>query len=241
MPGATTRVIVALDYPDPQQALPLLESLDGAQCKLKIGKELFVRGGPRFVQQAIKHGFDVFLDLKFHDIPNTVAQACNAAADLGVWMTNVHALGGKKMLEAARNALDKRGGSRPLLTAVTVLTSLDAHDLREIGMAGAVEENVLRLARLAREAGLDGVVCSPRESALLRGALGADFCLVTPGIRPADSAVDDQKRTLTPAQALRAGASYLVIGRPITRASDPMQALRAIQSEIAPALAQKAE
>ncbi|RJQ48318.1 MAG: orotidine-5'-phosphate decarboxylase [Gammaproteobacteria bacterium] len=231
--GAATRIIVALDYPNPRQALPLLDSLDGAECKLKIGKELFVRGGPQFVRQAAERGFDVFLDLKFHDIPNTVAQACSAAADLGVWMMNVHALGGKKMLEAARNALDKAGGSRPLLVAVTVLTSLDAHDLRQLGLMGSVEENVLRLARLAHAAGLDGVVCSPRETALLRGALGADFCLVTPGIRPSNSTADDQKRTLTPCEALQAGASYLVIGRPITRAPDPMQALRAIQSEIA--------
>lgn len=232
-PGATTRIIVALDYPEPRQALPLLDLLDGAQCKIKIGKELFVRGGPQFVQQVTKRGFDVFLDLKFHDIPNTAAQACIAAADLGVWMMNVHALGGKKMLEAAREALDKRGASRPLLIAVTVLTSLDAHDLRELGMTGAIEENVLRLARLAHDAGLDGVVCSPREAALLRGALGAGFCLVTPGIRPSDSAADDQKRTLTPGEALQAGANYLVIGRPITRAAHPMRVLRAIQSEIA--------
>ncbi|MCL4316060.1 MAG: orotidine-5'-phosphate decarboxylase [Gammaproteobacteria bacterium] len=230
-------MVVALDYPDPRQALRLLDALDGAQCKLKIGKELFVRGGPQFVQQVARRGFDVFLDLKFHDIPNTVAQACNAAADLGVWMMNVHALGGAKMLEAARNALDKTGGSRPLLVAVTVLTSLDAHDLGEIGLTGTVEENVMRLARLTHAAGLDGVVCSPRETALLRGALGADFYLVTPGIRPSDSAADDQKRTLAPCEALQAGASYLVIGRPITRAPDPMQALRAIQSEIAPLLA----
>ncbi len=228
-----TRIIVALDYPDPRQALPLLDLLDGAECKIKIGKELFVRGGPQFVEQVAKRGFDVFLDLKFHDIPNTVAQACIAAADLGVWMMNVHALGGRKMLEAARNALDKGRASTPLLIAVTVLTSLDANDLSELGLTGAVEENVLRLARLAHDTGLDGVVCSPRETALLRGALGADFCLVTPGIRPSDSAVDDQKRTLTPSEALRAGASYLVIGRPITRAAHPMQALRAIRSEIA--------
>ncbi len=227
-----TRIIVALDYPDPRQALPLLDLLDGAECKIKIGKELFVRGGPQFVEQVAQRGFDVFLDLKFHDIPNTVAQACIAAADLGVWMMNVHALGGRKMLEAARNALDKGRGSTPLLIAVTVLTSLDANDLSELGLTGAVEENVLRLARLAHETGLDGVVCSPRETALLRGALGADFCLVTPGIRPSDSAADDQKRTLTPSEALRAGASYLVIGRPITRAAHPMQALRAIRSEI---------
>ncbi len=227
-----TRIIVALDYSEPRQALPLLDLLDGAEYKIKIGKELFVRGGPQFVEQVVKRGFAVFLDLKFHDIPNTVAQACAAAAELGVWMVNVHALGGKKMLEAARNALDKSRSPTPLLVAVTVLTSLDMDDLRELGMAGTVEENVLRLAKLAQAGGTDGVVCSPCETVLLRAALGADFCLVTPGIRPSGTAMDDQKRTMTPAAALQAGADYLVIGRPITRAAQPMQALREIQSEI---------
>jgi orotidine-5'-phosphate decarboxylase len=197
---------------------------------LKIGKEMFTRLGPAFVEDVQQQGFDVFLDLKYHDIPNTVAQACKAACDLGVWMLNVHASGGRRMMEAARDAIAAHR-HQPRLIAVTMLTSLDQNDIAEIGYRGTPEENVLRLAALTQASGLDGVVCSPREVVLLREKIGSDFLLVTPGIRPAGSAGDDQRRTMTPAQALQAGASYLVIGRPITAAADPMQALLTIESE----------
>lgn len=226
------RVIVALDYPDTGQATGLVDQLDPGQCRLKVGKELFTRAGPAFVEKLVGKGFSVFLDLKFHDIPNTVARACLAAADLGVWMINIHALGGSRMMVAAREAIDSRTGERPKLIAVTVLTSLDTKDLREIGLAGDPGENVLKLATLAQGAGLDGVVCSPRESALLRGSLGSDFELVTPGVRPAGVSADDQSRITTPAMAIEAGSDYLVVGRPITQAPDPASALESINSEI---------
>ncbi len=230
------RIIVALDFPAAGPALALAERLDPALCKLKVGKELFTLAGPDLVRQLVTQGFDVFLDLKFHDIPNTVAQACKAAASLGVWMMNVHALGGRQMLEAAREALETAGGERPRLIAVTILTSMGQADLAEIGLAGTPEDNVLRLAALTQAAGLDGVVCSSREVAALRQARGPDFTLVTPGIRPAGSDAGDQKRIMTPAEALRSGSDYLVIGRPITRADDPLAALQAIQAEIAAVL-----
>lgn len=230
-----SRIIVALDYDNPAKALDLLGRLEPQACRVKVGKELFCRGGPLLVEKIVARGFDVFLDLKFHDIPNTVAQACLAAADLGVWMINVHALGGVKMLEAARAALTKNARP-PLLIAVTILTSLAEEDLRDVGLSGTPAQNVLRLAALAQRAGLDGVVCSPLEAAALRAAHGPEFRLVTPGIRPAASSQDDQRRTLTPAQALHGGADYLVIGRPITAAPDPMQALRQIQIEVNNAL-----
>lgn len=220
------RIIVALDFSTADAALALAERLDPANCRLKVGKELFTRAGPALVEKLAARGFDVFLDLKYHDIPNTVAAACRAAADLGVWMLNVHALGGPAMLRAAREALPAHG---PLLVAVTVLTSLDREQLEAVGLAGEPAEQVSRLAGLAGAAGLDGVVCSPREIGLLRRQMGEDFCLVTPGIRPAGSAEDDQRRVMTPAEALNAGADYLVIGRPITAAPDPLEALRAIQ------------
>lgn len=227
------RIIVALDYPTPVEALTLANALDPRQCRLKVGKELFCRGGPAFVERLVNLGFGVFLDLKFHDIPNTVARSCAAAAELGVWMINVHALGGRRMLEAARAVIKP---SSPLLIAVTVLTSLNEEDMREIGLMGTVEQNVLRLAVLARQTGMDGVVCSAHEAAALRQAQGGGFYLVTPGIRPRDSGQDDQRRTLTPFEAMRDGADYLVIGRPITAASTPVQALLAIQSQIDAAL-----
>jgi len=225
------KIIVALDYDNPADALELARRLDPAQCRLKVGKELFTCAGPDLVAQLVALRFEVFLDLKFHDIPNTVAQACKAAARLGVWMVNVHALGGRKMMSAASAALEGLP-KRPKLIAVTVLTSMGQDDLAELGIAGEPQESVLRLARLAQECGLDGVVCSAREAAPLRAALGSDFCLVTPGIRPASAGLDDQVRVATPAQALRDGASYLVIGRPITQAADPLQALKNINLEI---------
>ncbi len=226
-----SRIIVALDFPDRVTALALANQLDPSICKVKVGKELFTRAGPSLVERLILDGFDVFLDLKFHDIPNTVASACAAAADLGVWMVNVHASGGRKMMETAADKLANHS-QRPLLIAVTVLTSMSTEDLQELGVDVSTEQQVLRLARLTRDSGLDGVVCSAREVISLRQALGNDFQLVTPGIRPAGADRQDQVRVATPASAIENGASYLVIGRPITQASDPLQALLAIQSEI---------
>ncbi|MEJ2643999.1 MAG: orotidine-5'-phosphate decarboxylase [Gammaproteobacteria bacterium] len=225
------RVIVALDYPTAEQAIALVERLRPDLCRLKVGKELFTRAGPALVDRLVKEGFDVFLDLKFHDIPNTVARACAAAADLGVWMMNVHALGGRRMMEAAREALGS-GPQRPLLIGVTVLTSLGAEDLAEIGLAGTPQSNVQRLAALTHGAGLDGVVCSPREAQVLREAEGDAFVLVTPGVRPTGVATDDQRRVMTPTDAVAAGAHYLVMGRPVTQADDPVGVLLTTNSEI---------
>lgn len=227
----TNRVIVALDYPNAQPALELAARLDPAACRLKVGKELFTAAGPEVVRELVRMGFGVFLDLKFHDIPNTVAAACRAAADLGVWMLNVHASGGRKMMQAARVAVDQ-SAARPLLIGVTVLTSMDEAGLRETGVASSPREQVLHLAELAQQSGLDGVVCSAQEAADLRARFGPGFALVTPGIRPAGADVGDQSRIMTPANAIRAGSDYLVIGRPITQASDPMSALQQINDEI---------
>lgn len=224
-------VIVALDFPDAQTALQLAEQLKAQPCRVKVGKELFTRAGPQFVEKLQNLGFEVFLDLKFHDIPNTVAGACRAAAELGVWMLNVHAQGGRKMMEAAREAVDKTR-SESLLIAVTMLTSLGQEDIAETGLQGSPQDNVLRLAKLAESCGLDGVVCSPLEIAPLRETISAEFCLVTPGIRPAGSAQGDQKRIMTPEQAQQAGGNYLVIGRPITGAADPLAALSAINASL---------
>ena len=225
------RIIVALDYESAEEAQALVSVLDPTKCRLKIGKELFTRSGPETVRRFQEAGFDVFLDLKFHDIPNTVAKACAAAAELGVWMVNVHASGGREMMEAARDALDE-APRRPLLIAVTVLTSLSGDDLKEVGISSEAEQQVLKLASLAQLSGLDGVVCSAREVEILRKELDSSFKLVTPGIRPAGSAQDDQKRVVTPAQAIQRGSDYIVIGRPITRSPDPLASLLAIDSEI---------
>ena len=227
----TSPIIVALDYADEGPAMALVEQLDPSLCRLKVGKEMFTRLGPRFVRQLADRGYEVFLDLKFHDIPNTVARACTAAAELGVWMMNVHASGGRRMMEAARDALEAFV-ERPRLLGVTVLTSLDAQELDEIGFSGTPEDNVRRLARLAAASGLDGVVCSPREAAALRAELGRDFLLVTPGVRPAGADAGDQRRVMTPVEAMAAGSSYLVIGRPITAAADPLVALRQIADSL---------
>jgi len=225
------KIIVALDYPEAKAALDLVSRLDPSLCRLKVGKELFTAAGPGVVEQLMSRGFEVFLDLKFHDIPNTTAQACKAAASLGVWMVNVHALGGKRMMEAAREAV-AHAAHPPKLIAVTVLTSMAQEDLAGIGITASPAEMVLRLATLAQDSGLDGVVCSAQEAALLRQHCGSDFCLVTPGIRPADAAADDQSRIMTPRAALQNGASYLVIGRPVTKAADPLSALQNISREI---------
>ena len=226
------RIIVALDYPDAKSAAAAAARLDPALCRVKVGAELYTAAGPALVASLQRSGYGVFLDLKFHDIPNTVAGACAAAAGLGVWMINVHALGGRAMMEAARAALARRG-AKPKLVAVTLLTSMGAADMAETGLAGSPQEAVARLARLTQACGLDGVVCSAQEAAGLRRSLGREFCLVTPGIRPAGAEGDDQKRVATPRQAIASGADYLVIGRPITRAPDPLAALRAVDAEIA--------
>lgn len=226
------RIIVALDYPDAAGALGLAARLDPRLCRLKVGKELYTAAGPGLLENLRKPGFEIFLDLKYHDIPSTVAGACAAAAELGVWMINVHALGGRAMMEAARAALSRRGAP-PKLVAVTLLTSIGAADMEEIGLAGNPQEAVVRLTRLAQACGLDGVVCSAQETAPLRRECGKGFCLVTPGIRPAESTEDDQQRVATPRQAIANGADYLVIGRPITRAADPLAALRSMSDEIA--------
>ncbi len=226
------KIIVALDYPDAPAALEMVARLDPALCRVKVGKELFTAAGPALVEDLAARGFGVFLDLKFHDIPNTVAGACKAAARLGVWMMNVHASGGRAMMQAAKEALAD-SAKRPKLIAVTVLTSMAQTDLADIGMQGRPDEAVLRLARLAQDAGLDGVVCSAQEARALRAACGAGFNLVTPGIRPTEGAADDQKRVMTPRAAVDAGADYLVIGRPITQATDPVAMLQRIQREIA--------
>lgn len=227
----THKIIVALDFPDAASALALAERLDPALCRVKVGKELFTVAGPELVRALVARGFEVFLDLKFHDIPNTVAAACRAAAGLGVWMMNVHASGGRRMMTAAQEALAGLP-QRPLLIAVTVLTSMSAEDLNEVGVAGALADQVLRLARLTQACQLDGVVCSAQEAALLRAELGANFRLVTPGIRPAGADTGDQRRVMTPAEALQAGATDLVVGRPITGAPDPLAALKQIQLDI---------
>lgn len=223
------RIIVALDYDSLPQALGLVDRIDPARCRLKVGKQLFTRSGPAAVTTLVERGFEVFLDLKFHDIPNTVANACRAATDLGVWMVNIHAQGGRRMMEAAREAV---GDGGPRLIAVTVLTSLGTEDLVELGMVGSPGDVVLRLAAVAEAAGMDGVVCSPREIAELRRQRAAGFLLITPGIRPAAAGLGDQRRVMTPAEAVAAGSSFLVIGRPITAAPDPMAALAAIEGEL---------
>ena len=226
-----SKVIVALDYPDAASAMQLVTRVAPDLCRLKVGKELFTRAGPRMVEDLAARGFDVFLDLKFHDIPNTVASACHAAADLGVWMMNVHALGGERMLQAAKEGASRSRYS-PLLIAVTILTSMDESDLAAVGLAGSPLDNVLRLAQLAQQSGLDGVVCSSRETPILRAHLDPGFRLITPGIRPAGSQADDQRRVMTPVDAINSGSDFLVIGRPVTRADDPVGVLRTINSEL---------
>ena len=231
MNDASVPVIVALDYAQAEPALALARRLEPARCRLKVGKQLFTREGPEVIGRLQELGFEIFLDLKFHDIPNTVAGACRAAAELGVWMVNVHASGGRRMLEAARESVDAVA-KPPLLVAVTLLTSLDAGDLRDIGVGSEPVEQVTRLARLAHECGLDGVVCSSIELDALGGAVPHEFLRVTPGVRPAGTDDGDQKRVATPARAIIDGAHYLVIGRPITQVADPAGALAAIEAEI---------
>jgi len=227
------KIIVALDFDDIKQATNFVDQITPESCRLKVGKEMFTLFGPQWVSELVERGFDVFLDLKFHDIPNTVAKACIAAANLGVWMVNVHAAGGINMMKAARQALESFGDNRPLLTAVTVLTSMDSEQYSKVGFTRSIKEQVLHFAKMAQESGLDGVVCSAREAAFLSEQLGDEFKLVTPGIRPKGSDTGDQSRVMTPNQAIAAGSSYLVIGRPITKSSDPLKTLCEISESLA--------
>lgn len=219
------KIIVALDYDNQVDALAFIDKIDPNSCRLKVGKEMFTLYGPQFVKELHKRGFSVFLDLKFHDIPNTCSKAVRAAAELGVWMVNVHASGGEKMMSASREILEPYGKERPLLIGVTVLTSMERSDLVGIGLDIEPQQQVMRLAQLSQNSGLDGVVCSAQESSMLKSTLDNEFKLVTPGIRPVGSAVGDQKRIMTPAEAVKVGSDYLVIGRPITQAKDPAAVL----------------
>ena len=225
-------IVVALDYDKQTDAFELVDRLDPELCRLKIGKEMFTHFGPEFVKQIHNKGFDVFLDLKFHDIPNTVAKAVKAAAELGVWMVNVHASGGTRMMEAARNILEPYGKDKPLLIAVTVLTSMSEEDLLGLGITKSPAEQVNFLAGLAHKSGMDGVVCSAQEASMLKANYGREFKLVTPGIRTADASSDDQKRIMTPERAVQAGSDYLVIGRAITQSSDPIATMKAIYASL---------
>lgn len=226
------KLIVALDFDNINAAMTLVDKLDPKTTAVKIGSELFTRFGTGFVRQLVAKSYQVFLDLKYHDIPNTVAQACKAAAELGVWMMNVHASGGFSMLQAARQALEPYGNERPLLIAVTVLTSMNATELPSIGVQAPLLEHVCELARLAKIAGLDGVVCSAHEAIEIKAICGDEFLAVTPGIRLADNTLDDQSRIITPELALAAGSDYLVVGRPITRARHPETVIQQIQTMI---------
>ncbi|HHF3573010.1 orotidine-5'-phosphate decarboxylase [Haemophilus influenzae] len=228
----TSKIIVALDYEKEAEALALVDQIDPSLCRLKVGKEMFTTLGINFVKQLHQRNFDVFLDLKYHDIPNTVARAVRSAADLGVWMVDLHASGGLRMMEEAKKILEPYGKDAPLLIAVTVLTSMEDLDLLQIGINASPMEQVLRLAHLTQRAGLDGVVCSPQEVEILRNTCGKEFKLVTPGIRPIGTDFGDQRRVMTPTAAIRAGSDYLVIGRPITQANNPAEVLRSINVSI---------
>lgn len=229
----SSKIIVALDYEKEKEALQLVDQIDPSLCRLKVGKEMFTTLGTKFVKELHKRDFDVFLDLKFHDIPNTVARAVRSAADLGVWMVDLHASGSLRMMEEAKKILEPYGKDAPLLISVTVLTSMEDLDLLQIGINASPMEQVIRLANLTQRAGLDGVVCSPQEVEILRKNCGDDFKLITPGIRPIGSEFGDQRRVMTPNAAIKAGSDYLVIGRPITQADNPAEVLRAINSSIA--------
>ena len=232
MQSPDPKVIIALDYDDKANALALIDQLDPATCRLKVGKEMFTLFGPEFVKTLVQRKFDVFLDLKFHDIPNTVAKACKAAAELGVWMVNVHASGGKPMMEAAKAAIENSAHPQTKLIAVTVLTSMDEEQLAQVVPNTSAAQQVEKLARLTHDAGLDGVVCSAREAVILREHFSDEFLLVTPGIRPAGADVGDQKRVMTPVDAMNAGVSYLVMGRPVTQAQSPCEVLEAVNKSL---------
>lgn len=225
-----SKVIVALDFASDSAAMQMVDKLNPELCRLKVGKELFTRCGPDLVKDMVTSGFDVFLDLKFHDIPNTVAKACESAAELGVWMVNVHSMGGSAMMEAARSVLSH--DDAPLLIAVTLLTSSGEKELAALGIEQSPADFVKRLAIMTQQAGLDGVVCSAQEAAMLKKQCGGDFLLVTPGIRPENSNADDQNRIMTPRQAVDNGSDYLVIGRPVTQSDGPVRVLQEINAQI---------
>ena len=228
-----SKVIVSLDYSNAKQALDFCRKVNPMDCRIKVGKELFTAEGPKLIEKLRKLDYEIFLDLKYHDIPNTVAKACRVALDLDIWMLNIHASGGRKMMEAAHQTIEKYGSeNKPLLIAVTVLTSISSNDLAELGINNSVNKQVVSLAKMAKDIGLDGVVCSGVEVRELRKKLGDNFCFVTPGVRLEDSANDDQKRIITPIDAIRAGSDYLVIGRPITESTDPVNVLNSINSSI---------
>lgn len=227
-----TKLLVALDFDDTQSCLEFVSALSPEYCRLKVGKELFVSCGPTLVEQLQQKGFDIFLDLKFHDIPNTVAKAVKAAANLGVWMVNVHASGGRRMMEAASDALEGFP-NKPLLIGVTVLTSMDQSDLLELGVTQSPALRALELASMAKECGLDGVVCSAHEVEDVKARCSEDFLCVTPGIRPSGSEQGDQRRVMTPTEAVTAGSDFIVVGRPITQSEDPGWASRQISDSIA--------
>ncbi|PHM38800.1 orotidine-5'-phosphate decarboxylase [Xenorhabdus innexi] len=225
-------IVVALDYDNQDAALAFVDKIDPQSCRLKVGKEMFTLNGPQFIRVLHQRGFDVFLDLKFHDIPNTTARAVAAAAELGVWMVNVHASGGERMMTAAKEILLPYGNDAPLLIAVTVLTSMEQSDLSGIGIDLTPAQYAERLAKLTKQCGLDGVVCSAHEAQQLKAVCGQEFKLITPGIRPEGSDAGDQRRIMTPPQAIQAGVDYMVIGRPITRAENPALALQQINQSI---------
>ncbi len=227
------RIVIALDFPSAGEALAMAMRIDPMRCRVKVGMELFTAAGPAILEGLHRLGFDTFLDLKLHDIPNTVAGACRAAASHGVWMVNVHAGGGRRMMEAAREAAGG-GDGRPLVIAVTVPTSMGRGDLLEIGVTIALSDQVCSLARLSYDCGLDGIVCSAADLGHLRDRLDAGFLRVTPGIR-FKGGTDDQRRVTAPGDAVRAGADYLVVGRPVTRARDPLAVLDAIERDVAAA------
>ncbi|MCY4766824.1 orotidine-5'-phosphate decarboxylase [Klebsiella aerogenes] len=225
-------VVVALDYDNRDKALAFVDRIDPRDCRLKVGKEMFTLLGPQFVRDLHQRGFEVFLDLKFHDIPNTTARAVAAAAELGVWMVNVHASGGARMMTAAREALLPFGKEAPLLIAVTVLTSMEASDLQDLGITLSPADHAAKLAALTKRCGLDGVVCSAQEAVRFKQELGQEFKLVTPGIRPTGSDAGDQRRIMTPEQAQQAGGDYMVIGRPVTQSADPAATLASINASL---------
>lgn len=226
------KIIVALDFPNQDAALDMADKLDNQLCRVKVGKELFTRCGPQLVKELHNRSFEVFLDLKFHDIPNTTANAVLAAADMGVWMVNVHAMGGRKMMEAAKSILAQNQLTQTKLIAVTVLTSMSKEDINEVGFSGEPEDIVSRLAQLAKDSELDGVVCSAQEARLIKHQCGPSFLTVTPGIRLPASRQDDQTRVMTPEKAVQNQADYLVIGRPITQAQDPSAVMKSIQQSL---------
>ncbi len=237
MPDSDSKIIVALDFAAADQARQFIAPLDPELCKLKIGKELFTRAGPELVKECVNQGFQVFLDLKYHDIPNTVNKAVQAAAELGVWMLNVHALGGRDMMVAAKEGIAHlQESQRPRLIAVSILTSTNQQGLNELGIHKSIEQTVLDLTGMALESGLDGMVCSAQEVKSIRHVFGKQALLVTPGIRPLESNKDDQHRVMTPEQAILAGSSYLVMGRPITQSPDPLETLRQLNQSIAKAI-----